>query len=132
MPTAEQQVAWELTKALLSKMKSEANRVGSEFAVFYVPTSALIYDDAWEATQTLYGIGSKEWDLRQVEQDLARICREAGITFIPTTQSFREEAARLAAEGKDLYFKDEGHWNAEGHRFAAELLKNWLLGRFSE
>jgi hypothetical protein len=128
-PTPQQEAAWNLTKTLLRELKREAEAAGSGFMVFYVPTSPAVYDDAWEATQALYGIRASEWDIRQPESELARVCADLGIAFRPTTERFRNEAARLGNEGQDLYFKDEGHWNAQGHRFAASLLGE-LLSEF--
>jgi len=128
-PTREKEAAWSLTKALLREFKSDAEKAGSELAVFYVPTSPAVYPDAWRATQSLYGLREDEWDIRQPERDLARVCEDLGIVFLATTDRFRKEAARLRREDKDFYFKDEGHWNGEGHRFAAQLLHEFLAAR---
>jgi hypothetical protein len=128
-PSSEKEAAWDLTKALLRELKRDTEKAGSELAVFYVPASPAVYDGVWRATQTLYGLRDDEWDIRQPEGDLARICEDLGIAFLATTDRFRSEAARLSEEGKDLYFKDEGHWNGEGHRFAALLLHEFLAAR---
>jgi len=117
--------AWRLTEALLIELQTEAKAVGSDFVVFYVPTVAAVDDGAWEQTKQLYGMADKEWSIREVEHDLAEFCAREDIPLILPTERFRQETSA----GKTLYYRQDGHWNPEGHRIAAELIGEYLSSR---
>lgn len=117
--------AWRLTEKLLLQLQDEAHAAGSEFAVFYVPTVAAVDDGAWEQTKKLYGMADTEWSIREVERDLAEFCAREDIRLILPTERFRQETSA----GKSLYYMQDGHWNAEGHRLAAELIAEYLSAR---
>jgi hypothetical protein len=117
--------AWRLTEELLLELQAEAKAVGSEFVVFYVPTVAAVDDEAWEQTKQLYGMTDEEWSIREAEFDLAEFCAREDVPLIVPTERFRQETAA----GKTLYYMQDGHWNPEGHRLAAELIAEYLSAR---
>lgn len=117
--------AWRLTEALLMQLQDEAHSAGSEFVVFYVPTVAAVDDQAWEQTRQLYGMADTEWSIREVEHDLAEFCAREDVPLILPIERFRQETAA----GETLYYMQDGHWNPEGHRVAAELIAEFLRGR---
>ncbi|MDA0205375.1 MAG: GDSL-type esterase/lipase family protein [Acidobacteria bacterium] len=117
--------AWQLTEELVLQLQDEAEAAGSEFVVFYVPTVAAVDDDAWEQTKRLYGMADTEWNIREVEHNLAEFCAREDVPLILPTERFRQETAA----GKTLYYMQDGHWNPEGHRLAAELIAEYLSSR---
>jgi hypothetical protein len=117
--------AWQLTEELVLQVQNEAQAAGSEFVVFYVPTVAAVDDDAWAQTKQLYGMADAEWDIREVEHDLAEFCAREGVPLILPTERFRQETSA----GKTLYYMQDGHWNPEGHRLAAQLIAEYLSSR---
>ncbi len=114
--------AWRLTEELLLKLQTEATAAGSEFVVFYVPTVAAVDDGAWEQTKQLYGMADLKWGIREAEFDLAEFCAREDVPLILPTDRFRQETSA----GKTLYYMQDGHWNPEGHRIAAELIAEYL------
>jgi hypothetical protein len=114
--------AWRLTEELLLELQAEAKAAGSEFAIFYVPTVAAVDDGAWERTKRLYGMAEAEWGIREAEFDLAEFCAREDVPLILPTERFRQETAA----GRTLYYVQDGHWNPEGHRLAAELIADYL------
>lgn len=121
-PTTEITAAWEITTALLNELNREATDAGSDFAVFYVPTVAAVDDAVWEQTRDRYAMAETEWDIHQVERDLAAVCERLGITLISPTERFRQQTAA----GKTLYYLQDGHWNPQGHAAAAQILSELL------
>ena len=117
--------AWQLTEALIKQLQDEAHAAGSEFIVFYVPTVAAVDDQAWEQTKRLYGMADVEWSIREVEHDLAEFCAREDVPLILPTERFRQETSA----GHTLYYTQDGHWNPAGHRFAAELIADYLEAR---
>jgi hypothetical protein len=117
--------AWRLTEELVMRLRDEAAAAGSEFVVFYVPTVAAVDDAAWEQTKRLYGMTDAEWSIREAEHDLAEFCAREDVPLILPTERFRQETAA----GKTLYYRQDGHWNPQGHRLAAELIAEYLRAR---
>ncbi len=124
--------AWGITEALTVALKEEATAIDSELLVFYVPLAVAVQADTWRRTKWKYGLSEKDWNLRQVEAELGRICRTRGIAMLPTIDRFAEEAKRLRPLGKRVYERLGLHWTREGHQFAAELLAEYVSARHLE
>jgi hypothetical protein len=100
----EKRAAWTLTKALLWKLKAEAQAAGSRLLLLVIP-------------------GNKE-----VTRGVVSICREMSIDCIDPTARFLEEGLKLKQHGRKLtYAPLDEHWNAEGHRLAADVLADYVL-----
>ena len=126
-PTRE---AWVITEALLRTLRDEAASVGSELIVVYTPLDVLVRAADWDAVKARYDLSDKEWNPRQGEAELRAICARLRVSFLSPVDRFREEAERLSKAGRRLYFARDGHWNAEGHRVAGEVLGAYLADRF--
>lgn len=83
---------------------------GSEFLVVFFPTKEEIY-------LPLYGE-----QFPSLIRPLAEVLEREGIAYIDLTDRFRE----LAAQGKKLYFKIDGHPNELGNRVIADVLSDHL------
>jgi len=118
--------AWRITEALLARLNEAVTSAGARLLVFYVPNRAAIYEDAMRATKQLYGLHDGEWDLDKVGKDLQAVCTRLQIPCINPTQRFRLEALRLQRSGRRLYYRHDAHWNAEGHRLAAQILCEYI------
>jgi hypothetical protein len=118
--------AWNITERLLVALASDVRHDGVPFAIFYVPTSADVYDDVWLALRTRYGIDEKEWSPLADNARLADICRRDHIECIETIPRFRDEAERMRPSGKRLYLKHDPHWSTEGHRLAGQMLFEFM------
>ena len=53
---------------------------------------------------------------------VASFCRREGIAFLDLTP----DLSRVAAQGENVYFPDDSHWNARGHQVAAGRLALFL------
>ena len=115
--------AWQLTEALLQRLRVATT---DRLVVFYVPSVAAVYDQSWSETRKVYGL-AEGWDIHLAENRLAEICLRLSIPMLSPTWQFREQARR----GKVLYFMQDGHWNAGGHRLAAGILSNYIKRRTS-
>lgn len=119
--------AWGVTEAILGELKREAGAAGGRLAVFYVPTVAAIYPEAWEATKLRWGLNDEHWDIAQVEPMLAKVCARQRIDFIHSIGRLRDAARRPEAAGNPIYYMQDGHWNAAGHAVVAEMLRYYLF-----
>jgi GDSL-like Lipase/Acylhydrolase family len=118
--------AWKITEILLRELRAEVNTVGSNFMIFYVPVRASVYLEEWERVKKQYDITDEEWSIEQIRSDLMAICQRNRFDCIDPLETFRAEAERLRTVGKRLYFLQDGHWNADGHRLVGELLAPYI------
>ena len=91
--------SWAVQELLLRRMKELCRARGTELLLARIPTS-----DAFDTPQTA------------APDPLADIARSLGLSYLDLTHSLRLHG------GQALYFAQDGHWNAEGHRVAAEAL----------
>ena len=119
--------AWRVTEAILSELKREVEAARGHLAVFYVPTVAAIYPQAWEATKLQWGLDDEHWDIGQVEPMLAKVCTRQRIDFIHSFSRLRDAAQHPDARDEPIYYMQDGHWNAAGHAVVAEMLRYYLF-----
>lgn len=113
--------AWDLTEALLLRLKNSAEKVGSRFVVFYVPSELCIDSRAWEEAEFKYNISRDVWSPDTVGADLTAICRKNSIPLIDPKDDFLKQ-------NKRLYFRRDGHWNADGHALVSDILYSYIKG----
>jgi hypothetical protein len=87
---------------------------------------ASVYLDEWERVKKQYDITDEQWSIEQIRNDLMAICQKNHFDCIDPLEAFRAEAERLRTVGKRLYFLQDGHWNADGHRLVGEMLAPYI------
>ena len=120
------EAAWERTDAILRALSREAAARGSLFALVYVPSRMEVSDRDWELTRLAYDLDEKAWDRRLVARRFAEIGASAGFPVLDLTADLRGASRGVLGEP---YFIYDGHWNATGHRVAAEALQRFLRER---
>jgi hypothetical protein len=113
------QRGWELSEAAFLEAKALAEEHGAHLLVFYIPAREHVYWPYIEALVT-------EFDIRQlddVEARLADFFERHDIHYLNLLSGFRERALT----GEMLDFPQDGHWNALGHDYAAQLIYSYLL-----
>lgn len=98
---------WNLTKAILNEIILVAEANNSKTMILIIPSRGQV---------------NKNWD-SEINGALVEFCKEENISVLDLLPEFREHAKN----GEQLYFKIDGHWNAKGHKLAAELLNNKLI-----
>lgn len=113
--------AWQVTEALIAKVGEAAARQGARTVVVVAPFGIEVHPDAALRERLLakYGVADFAYPDRRVV-DFARSRGMQGILLAP---QMREIAA---ATGTMLNSAPRGHWNAHGHRVAAELIAQAL------
>jgi hypothetical protein len=117
------EAAWERTDAILRALSREAAARGSRFAVVYVPSRMEVSDRDWELTRLAYDMDEKAWDRGLVARRFAEIGAGAGFPVLDLTPDLRRASRGVLGEP---YFVYDGHWNAVGHRAAAEGIERFL------
>jgi hypothetical protein len=118
--------AWVATAKLFTKTKEVVESIDARYAVVTASTPHGIWGpkEGLERLMTVYpGMRELEWDLDKPDHRVARICRELGVPLLALEPLFREETAK----GRQLHYKYDGHWNAEGNDQAAQYMARFLL-----
>lgn len=118
--------AWRVTEALLVRLQKEAASIRSQFLIVNVPSRTAIYLEYWERMKKRYGIAEDHWTIDKVRHDLMAICQRQTFDCLDLTETFRAKVNRHEPAGKLLYFIHDGHWTAEGHRLAGEILGQYI------
>jgi hypothetical protein len=115
--------AWTRTGDIVEALAREAEANRSRFAVVYVPSRMEVSDRDWELTRISYGMDEAVWDRGLVARRVAEMGRLGGFAVLDLTPALRAATGRLTGEPYLLY---DGHWNARGHRVAAEAVAAFL------
>jgi len=115
----EVQRGWELAQEVILKAQSLAEEEGADFVVLLFPFKEQVY---WHVVSRFIDEVDQDFIDRPIE--LAKqFCEENGIRYLDLTPGFREHAL----QGEQLYFREDGHWNEEGNRLAADLIYDYLV-----
>jgi hypothetical protein len=109
---------WDLTRQALLKTESEVKAAGAQFVVVIIPPKELVYWDVLRkrlADPTAYNLAEPIRMLVTLCQAENLLCLDLTPTFIDHTRA-----------GEELYFRQDAHLNAAGHRLAAELIAAYL------
>jgi hypothetical protein len=123
--------AWTITERLIAKMAETARGAGAQFLVVTVPYAIQVHPDGSlrKSLETKLGVA----DLFYPDRRIAEFGKKNAIGVVPLAL----EMQRLAEERKSYFHgfdnvgMGRGHWNAEGHRTAAELIGKHLCARQS-
>jgi hypothetical protein len=121
--------AWEITEALIGRMRDEAHAIGAAFHVFYVPAREVVEDDAWRRMSRAFVMTEPDWNRVGDADHLAAICDRLVIECTIPVREFRAAAAQAASGDGSLYFTHDEHWTPSGHALAARVLARDLEPR---
>jgi lysophospholipase L1-like esterase len=133
---------WALTRATLVAMKGACDAAGARLVVMFVPSKCQVYLPLVERALSpselrrslAFSLPDDPWGVdgrrllrnRLAQNDLmAEFCEREGIALVDVTP----DLAAVAAQGRNVYFPDDSHWNARGHQVAAERLARFLAGQ---
>ena len=112
--------AWEITFALISKIRQTAADAGARFAVAVIA-------DRWQTSsaafqrliETYPAMKEKSWDPQKPAKRIVGWCMENGIPVVDLHEGFRTDLP------EELFLED-GHWNSAGHNLAARIIADGL------
>ncbi|WP_156797793.1 SGNH/GDSL hydrolase family protein [Synechococcus sp. CB0205] len=116
-PVASDQ-AWRLTDHLIAALASEAQADQARFAVISTSAPEQVWPIASERPSQPFA----------QEQRLGSLLAKRQIPYLPLAPDLQRQAdqAGLLLHGFKGQSPGEGHWNANGHRLAADLIAPWL------
>lgn len=111
---------WNVTRQLVSTINTFCIEKNTKFALFNCPSRIQFekrYQDS--VTQAYPGLAL---NVDLPDQRLEKFCAESAIPFTTLLPTFR----KAEAEGRELNYFNDSHWNEEGHLLAAQIIAGWL------
>jgi hypothetical protein len=122
------QDAWRVTEGLLVEMRDEVAARGARFVVVTLSNGIQVHPDAAAREAFMHRAGAT--DLFYPDKRIASLGAREGFTVFTLAPELQAYAERkhvfLHGFGAEL---GNGHWNAEGHRVAGDLLTQKLCDR---
>lgn len=109
-------------EALFQQLLIDLKRMGVQPMTVFIPSKEACYADAYNAL-----FPEDAGYLKQEADAFKRlwgISALEGVPFLDLTPAFRQHG-----KSAQLYFERDGHWNAAGHRLAAQLILNAFWNR---
>jgi hypothetical protein len=116
--------AWEITEALLDRVRETADAAGAPLLVVAAPTEWQTYADLWPR---LVGTGSqaqRRYSPSAPNARLAEMAQRRGVHLFDLGPDFRAEADR---GGPLVIFRKDGHWTEHGHGVAAQAIASEIV-----
>jgi hypothetical protein len=120
--SADQADAWRITLQLLGIWQAEVRRQGSQPVLFLIPSHIQVYPEVWRRVVAEYDLQTADFDPDYPNRRLREFGQAIGLAVIDPTPDFRA----AVTSGRDLYYKQNPHWNREGHALAAEVVAREL------
>lgn len=111
------QYAWKIFKAIMTRIKTEATKLGAETIVVGIPYLPQVYDEVWENS-----FDNEQYSRDSANKIVARWCRENSIAYIDTLRFFRKT---YTSTGKWLHHHYDAHPNVEGHMTIANAIAEY-------
>ena len=124
-PTAGWEDAWAITEALIAASAEAARADGSDFLLVNIPGKVEIHDEQWASLTQRFNLKDADWDLAAPSRRLEAMATRQQIAYVDLRPAFRT----AASTGRRLYYYTDGHWNADGHDLAAEVIVSALTER---
>ena len=118
--------AWRVTEALILRTSELAASHGARFLIFTVPFAVQVHPDRELRAALREKLGVP--DLLYPDARLAEFGKRTGTPVLPLAPAMQKLADQRGAyfHGFDNIGLGRGHWNAEGHALAAELIAQRL------
>jgi hypothetical protein len=112
---------WEMTRVLLDDLALRVRASGARLVVALIPTRFQVDDALWSAHAAALGLDPAAYDLRLPNRMLRDWAHAGGVRLVDLLDGFR-----VRNRSNTFYFSGDAHWNAAGHRLAAELILEGL------
>jgi lysophospholipase L1-like esterase len=110
---------WRLTEALLDRLRGLIDDAGARLFLVAIPQRAQVFDHEWVAST---GLPSSHPARIELQLRFAAYARQRLQPFLDLLTDLHD-----ASMGRRTYFRIDGHFNALGHRVAAEAILESLV-----
>lgn len=122
-PDEQWTIAWNLTEALITTFQDVVHRQGLPFGVIVIPDRRAVHPEDWDRTQSQYPLVAEASPFAPLERINAFLLA-AEIPHLDLSATLRNWT--LANPTQRLYYREDGHFNPEGHAVTAQRISLWL------
>lgn len=124
--------AWAISERLVRQLRDEVEASGARFVLMTLSTAAQVDPDPARRRATAERLGVP--DLDHPERRFEAWTRSEGIRWVSAVPALRRaaESTGECVHGFPGPWACQGHWNAQGHRIAGELLARALCAAPAE
>ena len=123
--------AWHVTEAALLQMQTEVKQKGVKFLIVTLSNSIQVHPDPQVRQAFMKRFGIQE--LLYPDLRIEALAKREGIsilTLAPVLQAYAEQH-KVFLHGFANAIMGGGHWNAQGHKIAGQLIAQKLCAEFS-
>lgn len=122
--------AWRLEEKILVQLKNDAQKGNHDFLLFYIPHRMEVYDEEWAFFKKDYEL-NEQYDVCHIGRCLEKISRKNNIDFIYPLDELKKQAKNLATTNGRLYYKNDIHWNKNGHHLVGEIIAEYISKHYN-
>jgi hypothetical protein len=123
--TPEMREAWEVTERLILELQRATREDGTSLAIMTTTMASQV--DPQLRAQTARD--HPDWDLDYADRRIRQFAESKGIPCLVLAPAFLDYQKKTGRRLHGFGNVSRGHWNAEGHRLAADLLRQFLIER---
>lgn len=109
---------WSLTQQAILDTQAAARTAGTQFVIVVIPSKELIYESLWRERVA----DPSRYDLAEPVRILLAFCQTQGVSCLDLTPALSAHAAN----GEELFLRQDAHLNPTGQRLVAQLVKDYL------
>ena len=114
------------TFQVLKMMNQLCRSRGVPFALVYFPQIIQTQPQDWKTVCEWWNLSPEDFDLMRPNKRLKKFCRQEGIPYVDLTSHFRKAASK-----NNLYLRNDGHFNENGHKEAALGVAQFLRDKLN-
>ena len=116
--------AWEVSEALILRLKRVAENDGTRFGVIIVPDFYQVFPNLLAEQFGNFPDLLTHYDLDKPDRRLMAFLDSNQIPYLQLLPHFREYNVE---EHETLYVSGDWHWSEQGNRFVADLISDWIV-----
>jgi hypothetical protein len=117
-PDAETRAGWNVLFALIRELREDVESRDATLVVMLVPSVVQVYGELWNRFARRFRAAGMSLDPLAPNRLVAETLGREGLAVIDPLSELR----RAGRTNPHLYFPQNRHWTADGHRLAAEVL----------
>lgn len=118
-PARIRDVTWPAGRGAVADIRDWAAERGVRYLVVLVPARWQVDDGAWQRYRKAWGLPDEAFDREHAQREVLAALQDLGVPALNLLPVMR----RAQADGVPPYYSLDPHWNATGHRLAAEAIR---------